>query len=121
MVNGYHIPGTWYYTRCYALRGVLVRVRLAPFVLSCSCGGHIDMLLAVMSTSFICDTTHCCTPFPDIAWVRIPVKYMPTATRTSLQSIFYLFVVPSLYHMMNKKYIRILVPTLTPLPSISSL
>ena len=41
MVNGYHIPGTWYYTRSYAMRGVLVRVRLAPFVLLLSCGGHI--------------------------------------------------------------------------------
>ena len=32
------------------MRGVLVSVRLAPFVLMRSCGGHIDMLFAVVST-----------------------------------------------------------------------
>ena len=65
MDNGHQIPGTWYYTRSCAMRGVLVRMRLAPFVLLRSCGGHIDMcvLFPVMSTLFRCDATHCCTPF----------------------------------------------------------
>ena len=67
MDYGYQIPGTPdYYTRSCATRGVLVRVRLKPFVFLRSCRGHIDMLFAVMSTLFRCDATHCCTPSPDI-------------------------------------------------------
>ena len=51
MDNGHQIPGTWYYTRSCAMRGVLVRMRLAPFVLLRSCGGYTDtcVLFAVMS------------------------------------------------------------------------
>ena len=66
MDNGHQIPGIT--GRSCAMRGVLARVRLAPFALLRSCGGHTDMyvLFAVMPTLFRFDATHCCTPFPDM-------------------------------------------------------
>ena len=82
------IPDTWYYARNCAMRGVLVRVRLAPFVLLRSCGGHIDMMCAVMPTLFRCDATHCSTPFPDVMRMHAyAYQQMHTCLLTPLQSI----------------------------------
>ena len=85
------IPDTWYYARNCAMRGVLVRVRLAPFVLLRSCGGDIDMLFAAMSTLFKMRCYILLFTFPwnnENACVRIPADaYMPIATRTPPQSI----------------------------------
>ena len=66
MNNGQCIPDTWYYTRSCAMR-VLVRVRLAPFIRALALwrGAYLHAV-AVMSTLFTCDATHCCTPFPGI-------------------------------------------------------
>ena len=118
MDNGHQIPGIT--GRSWAMRGILVRVRLAPFVLLRSCGGHIDMLFAVMSTLFRCNATHCCTPFPDIMKMHAYAHQQMHTCLLRLVHLYRALVDCSLYHTMNHSYFCISAPTRTPLPSISS-
>ena len=95
---------TIYYTRSCAMCAVLVRVRLAPFVLLRSCGGHIDMLFVVMSTLFGCHATHCCTPFPDkMRMNAYAYQHMHTCLLrlVHLNKALLTVVCRSLYHIKN--------------------